>query len=75
MIRPNCTPDASMKTKLGILHRAVLTVLLSFAFSANDSWAASPTMSTAPGSAGVCGGPGDLCEPTADVFANYPLPT
>jgi hypothetical protein len=36
--------------------------------------AGSPTMSTGPGSSGVCLGPEDICIPPVDIFTNFPGP-
>lgn len=41
-------------------------------FAVQPAPAGSPTISTTFGSSGTCGGPEDVCTPSADVFSNSP---
>lgn len=58
--------------KINLLQRATTLVALTMALGARAALAASPTMSTGPGSSGVCGTPADVCEPGANVLTNFP---
>lgn len=57
----------------GKVRAGVVTILLVMAAPAI---AAGPTISTAPGGSGLCGGPQDLCEAALDLFGGAipPLP-
>lgn len=58
--------------KINVLQYAITLIALTMASTARPALAASPTMSTGPGSSAACGTPADVCEPGQSVLTNFP---